>query len=609
MVDGTPVTWTVDIYNPELNGFRPTATGVEVEIDIPQRLIVERVTAASPSGNATPRIDNGQILLRFDSLAADDVGTIRIEGRTDGSYASNGRLELDVRAKAAQPDPTDKNLVRYESRVRVDPTGDADGDGVANRDDAFPGDPRESADFDGDGLGDNADPDDDNDLMPDAWEDRYGLDARERRDRNGDLDGDGLDNQGEFLAGTDPTMADTDHDLVTDAADNCPALFNHDQGDLDGDGAGNVCDPDFATHSAKLVDQNGNGRPEIAVMSRAADGSWPVQVFDTGTGERLARFRAFGAAWSGRALAVLNNQGRRELVALGVRRDGTARVAIFDPASGRQRTQFEVLRAGWSALGLAAVPRLIGGGGAAVAVLGRKRNGSTVAEVRYAEDGEPVRVTGFFGPEWTPRGILAIGDIDDDGGHELAVLAEHPDGRIASVIKTARGGFKLRTDRYFDESWRVRDFADLGDASGRGGDELAVLAQHRDGRHAVIVRGAGNGREVAQVRFPGNGWSASRVRATADLDGSGAKELAVLMQRDDGRIRVETKDAVTGRGVGRVGYLTGAWSPQSLWGFPDAAGPGVPALGVVATRGADGRTKLEARDVLTGDEAVSFPVP
>jgi hypothetical protein len=609
MIDGTPVTYTVDVYNPELNGFRPTATGVEVEVDIPRRLVVERVSAASPAGSATPEIRDGQVRVRFNSLAADDVGTITLEGRTDGSYASDGRLKLDVRAKAAQPDPTDKNLVQYETRVESDPAGDADGDGVANRDDAFPGDPRESADHDGDGIGDNGDLDDDNDLMPDAWEERYGLDARDRRDRSGDLDGDGLDNRDEFLAGTDPTMADTDLDLVTDAADNCPALFNHDQGDLDGDGTGNLCDPDFAAHSAKIVDQNGNGRPEIAVMSRAANGSWPVQVFDTQTGERLARFPAFGPQWSARALVVLNNGGKRELVAMGVRDNGTARVAIFDPATGRERTSFEVLARGWAAIDLAAVPRLIAGGEAAVAVLGRKRDGTTVAEVRRAEDGELVRRTRFFGPGWTPRRMLAIGDVDDDGGHELAVLAEHPDGRIASVIKTARGGFGLRTDRYFGEAWRFRDFADLGDVNGRGADELAVLAQRRDGRHAVLVRDARSGRELAEVRFPGDGWSASRVRATADLDDSGAMELAVLMQRDDGRIRVETKDALTGSRVGRAGYLTGAWSPQGLWGFPDAAGAGVPALGVVATRGADGRTKLEARDAVTGGEVASFVVP
>ncbi len=46
-------------------------------------------------------------------------------------------------------------------------SGDRDGDGVQDNEDAFPCDPNEWEDTDGDGIGDNADPDDDNDGIPD----------------------------------------------------------------------------------------------------------------------------------------------------------------------------------------------------------------------------------------------------------------------------------------------------------------------------------------------------------------------------------------------------------------------------------------------------------
>ncbi len=49
-------------------------------------------------------------------------------------------------------------------------TTDSDGDGTGDNGDAFPQDPNETTDSDGDGMGDNADPDDDNDGIPDDAE-------------------------------------------------------------------------------------------------------------------------------------------------------------------------------------------------------------------------------------------------------------------------------------------------------------------------------------------------------------------------------------------------------------------------------------------------------
>lgn len=71
---------------------------------------------------------------------------------------------------------------------------DSDDDKVLDGQDAFPLNPAEWADTDGDGIGDNADPDDDNDGVPDA-------------------------------------------------TDNCPLVANPDQSDKDLDGIGDRCDP------------------------------------------------------------------------------------------------------------------------------------------------------------------------------------------------------------------------------------------------------------------------------------------------------------------------------------------------------------------------------
>jgi hypothetical protein len=68
------------------------------------------------------------------------------------------------------------------------------------------------ADYDRDGTADVDDSDDDNDGLPDTWEDEYGLSVTNADDAVVDSDGDGQDNVEEFIAGTGP---DDDTDCFT----------------------------------------------------------------------------------------------------------------------------------------------------------------------------------------------------------------------------------------------------------------------------------------------------------------------------------------------------------------------------------------------------------
>ena len=90
---------------------------------------------------------------------------------------------------------------------------DADNDGYF-ADDLFPYDPNEWYDNDGDGLGDNADLDDDNDLLTDI---------------------------AELSLGTDPFNQDTDGDGYLDSVDDLP-LDSSEWEDSDGDGTGDNSD-------------------------------------------------------------------------------------------------------------------------------------------------------------------------------------------------------------------------------------------------------------------------------------------------------------------------------------------------------------------------------
>ena len=83
-------------------------------------------------------------------------------------------------------------------------TADSDGDGVGDNADVFPNDPNETSDADGDDIGDNADLDDDNDVMPDAWELTYGFDPFDSSDAGLDPDQDKYTNLREYELSSDP---------------------------------------------------------------------------------------------------------------------------------------------------------------------------------------------------------------------------------------------------------------------------------------------------------------------------------------------------------------------------------------------------------------------
>ncbi|WP_455392301.1 lectin like domain-containing protein [[Eubacterium] cellulosolvens] len=71
-------------------------------------------------------------------------------------------------------------------------------------------------DNDNDGILDQDDADDDNDGMPDAWEEGYGFNPTSPWDALLDIDHDALTNLQEYMNGTNPTNPDTDNDGLSD---------------------------------------------------------------------------------------------------------------------------------------------------------------------------------------------------------------------------------------------------------------------------------------------------------------------------------------------------------------------------------------------------------
>jgi hypothetical protein len=119
--------------------------------------------------------------------------------------------------------------------------------------------PVTSVNIDGDLLPDATDPDDDNDGVPDS-QDKFPRDesASVDADNNGKPDAWNSGCDAECQAGSQLTLdADGDHDGVVNGADNCPAVANATQTDVDSNGVGDICQHGLTVSYFNDSDTNG----------------------------------------------------------------------------------------------------------------------------------------------------------------------------------------------------------------------------------------------------------------------------------------------------------------------------------------------------------------
>ena len=129
--------------------------------------------------------------------------------------------------------------------------------------------------------------DNDGDGMPNDWELLYGFDPENDLDAFDNADADSLTNIGEYLAGTNPLLADTDGDGVNDDVDVFP-LDIAEWLDSDGDGIGDNADPtpyppagilDLTT-ATETIAENGSS---ITLTVERTNGSYGTVTLDYAT--------------------------------------------------------------------------------------------------------------------------------------------------------------------------------------------------------------------------------------------------------------------------------------------------------------------------------------
>ena len=489
---------------------------------------------------------------------------------------------------------------------KMNPVLDTDNDGVANGEDAFPGDPDEQFDTDTDGIGNNADLDDDGDTMPDSWENQNGLDSLNANDADADADNDGLSNLEEYQAGANPNDSDSDKDRLVDGVDNCPADFNANQFDEDVDTVGNACDQDYLKAVAVLPDLNGNQRPSIAGMRVDNARNIEVQVSDAETGEQLRILSFLSDAWNAKqVLSITEGMASPSIAVRAERMDtGLPIVQIKNAATGDLQTNLYPWNAKWKLVDMDLVPAQGAMGGPVIATLARRRlDGVIGIELRDPMDGTRIRLIYPLGPTWTAHQLEVVPNIN--GAPAIAVLATRNSDQLTIVqVRSAETGDLIRNVYPLGLNFTPHELRVIPDVDGDGVWDTAVrMTRDNDGLELIQIRNTVTQaliRSIYPIGAGGRGWSTQQFKA---VNINGFRQLAILSTRDaDQAMLVQIKDPFTGVLVKNTWFIGAPWRHQQ--GFEvmgDFNGTGVDELAVLSNNAATGARLIQIRDAISAE--------
>ena len=326
-------------------------------------------------------------------------------------------------------------------------------------------------DNDGDNIEDSADTDDDNDGMPDYYEESFSLNHLNSADRDEDLDGDGLTNFEEFTLGTYPNDSDSDNDGTLDGSE-IVDVSPRSPYDYDGDGVSDIV----------------IRRPEIGqfIVARSSDG---------------AIMRAF-----------FGSQGSDIPLAGDFDGDGTTDLAIRRPSVkqfiSRTSSDDSINRIFFGAQN-EDIPVIADYDGDGLDDVAIRRPSTGQWFIKYSTTGEIVRETFGTDSSDTP----AVSDYDGDGKADIAVRRQNAGQFIIKYSSTDT------IDRIFFGSEQT-DIAVPADFDGDGKADLAI---RRPSNGYWFIKRSSD--DVIERTFFGS--NEDDIPVVADYDGDGKADIAI----------------------------------------------------------------------------------
>ncbi len=422
--------------------------------------------------------------------------------------------------------------------LSTDIANDTDLDLILNGADACPNGTHLFSDNDMDGCNDaTEDLDDDNDGMPDVWENSYNLDPLVD-DASDDPDGDGFTNLDEYNNGTDPQV----YDVAATVIDN----------DIDADSDGDLILQDTGTSevtiwtmqdaaragSASQGQQNGY----ILVGSGDIDRDNDVDlVFNDASGNVIVWIVQDGnkqsAAWLGQwvghevvAIADTDSDGDADIITA----DTSGNINVIDMEDGaRVAVRWIGQWAGRSVVGAGDADN---DGDADIFMA----NGGDVMLVEI-ENGQ--KVSGRWLGVWSGRTVVGIGDADNDGDVDV-YMENSGDVAIVEVENAAKVSARWLG------LWTGYSFKNVADLDADGDKDMLL---QNGGNGAIAAVEIENGIKVTG-RWLGN--HAYDVKGVADVDADGDEDI--VMQDGSGNIAlIEVQSGMKVGGASWLGINTG----------------------------------------------------